>query len=181
MQKLIMILASTIRGEIGVKNRLPWKLRGDLARFAMLTYDNVIIMGRKTYESMGFEALSGRVNYIVSKSMKGAFDSIEQAIATAKENYPEKDIYLIGGVSIYEYGLKHADVIELTLVQDDERVRSIPYDAVIPDFHLSKEDWTVRLCRVVEQPSSNDSVLTQISHRYIRLERINKTIAEENE
>ena len=76
---------------IGVDNDLPWNLKSDLAHFKRYTLNKIIIMGRKTYESIG-RPLPNRVNYVVSRTLneiKGAhvFNSIDAAISAAeKEN-----------------------------------------------------------------------------------------------
>lgn len=174
MQTLAMILASTIRGEIGSRNVIPWRLKGDLPRFKLLTHDNVVIMGRKTFESMGSVPLPERINFVVSKTMEPqpwVFPTIESAIKAAMERYPEKTIYLIGGTAIYEYGLAHADRIELTLVLDRPDRSNIVYDAVIPNFNIDKGDWIVVKSRTAEDSPVGNSAITLPSHRYITLDR----------
>ena len=79
---------------IGVDNDLPWNLRADLAHFKKYTLNKIIIMGRKTFESIG-KPLPNRINYVVSKTLNeihGAcvFNNLDEAISKAeKENNPK--------------------------------------------------------------------------------------------
>ena len=109
-----MIVACDINYGIGKNNKLPaWNIKGDLRRFKEITIgdgNNVIIMGRKTYESLPNFPLKERINIVVSKSLKPCDDvpniakSIEDAYNMAlgfvKENNGE--IWLIGGASLYD-------------------------------------------------------------------------------
>lgn len=179
MQKLIMILAATPRGEIGYKNQLPWKLKYDLKNFRQLTIDQVVIMGRKTFESLGSCPLPERINFVVSESIghhSWVFPSIEDAVEAARERYPEKDIFLIGGVSLYEYGLKHADRIELTLVADTKERLQIEYDTAIPNFQesMSSDTWKQMVVHNVFEKVSENSALSIPSHSFIRFDRCSK-------
>lgn len=104
---------------IGKDNNIPWHITGDLKLFKKNTIDNTIIMGRKTYESIG-KPLPKRKNIVVSSKLKGdneieVCDTFEKAINLA-ENLG-KDIFFIGGNQIYKSALKIADHIYLSLVK----------------------------------------------------------------
>ena len=94
---------------IGVDNNLPWNLKADLAHFKKYTLDKIIIMGRKTYESIG-RPLPNRINYVVSRTLNEipgtvVFNSLENAISAAEqENIKmnrDNEIVIIGGGHIF--------------------------------------------------------------------------------
>ena len=118
--KVAVVVAASLNGVIGREGGLPWRLPADLARFKRLTLGHPIIMGRKTYESIG-RALPGRQNIVISRDKKYVADgvdvvnSLEQALAAANAN----EVSIIGGQSIFEEGLKSADTVYLTRVMAD--------------------------------------------------------------
>lgn len=149
MRYLNMILAATKDGHIGYNNTLPWKLKGDLKRFKTLTENKCVIMGRKTFESLGSKPLSNRINVVVSntlsksKSLDGELivvNTITEAIAYAKNNTPD-EAFLIGGVSLFDYGFKYANRIYLTEVIE---YPDVPYDATILDFNKKINKFTIQ-------------------------------------
>ena len=98
-----IIAAITDNNALGKDNKLLFRLKKDMAHFKDITTDNVVIMGRKTYESIG-KTLPNRVNIVLSRNMESGdnddfyvFDSIENAVKWSKENYPQKEIFIIGG------------------------------------------------------------------------------------
>lgn len=117
--KKIIIVAMTKQNVIGKDNTIPWHISEDLKLFKRNTINNTIIMGRKTYESIG-KPLPKRNNIIVSSKLKSK-DKIEvcetfgKAIELA-ENLG-KDIFFTGGNRIYKSALKIADYIYISLVK----------------------------------------------------------------
>jgi dihydrofolate reductase len=113
-----LIAAVSKNGVIGVDNKLPWYIPQDLKRFKELTTNNVVIMGRKTYESIG-KPLPNRLNIVVSRNkdleIDGCLvvDSISKAIKKAGS---DKEIFIIGGGEIYRKSIKFADEIYLTRI-----------------------------------------------------------------
>ena len=106
-----LIVANAENGTIGKMGSIPWSIPEDLKRFRKITDGSIVIMGRKTYESIG-KPLVNRYNFVISKTgfaAKGAFSfrSIEEALAFAKRRLPQYEIFVIGGASIYEYFLKN--------------------------------------------------------------------------
>ena len=116
---------------IGKNNRLPWHLPQDLARFKALTRGHAIVMGRKTYESIG-KALPGRVNIVVSTnesfSAPGCIvaGSLQTAIEISKN---ETEIFVIGGANLFAQALPFADKLYLTVID-----HSFEGDAFFPEF-----------------------------------------------
>ena len=107
---------------IGKNNTLIWHLPADLKRFKELTTGQVIIMGRKTYESIG-RPLPNRINIVITRQTgyqpEGVIivHSLEEALLKAKSLH-RGDIYVVGGAEIYEQSMDLADEIELTQLHD---------------------------------------------------------------
>jgi dihydrofolate reductase len=139
-----IIAAIGKKRELGKNNKLLWRIPEDMKRFKDLTLGQVVIMGRKTYESLPkkFRPLPNRINIVISRHpelVSGSQQdvetclpsgrqfrhnintiicfSIEQAIDKAKKF--NKEIFIIGGASIYSQGLKYADKLYLTLVDKE--------------------------------------------------------------
>ena len=99
-------------------NKLPWYIPDDLKRFKKLTSDKVVIMGRKTYESIG-KPLPNRLNIIVTRNKKLTIpgcivvNSLTQAIEKAGNN---KEVFIIGGGEIYKESINFTNKIYLTKV-----------------------------------------------------------------
>lgn len=112
-----LIVATDKQGGIGKDNALLWHLPNDLKRFKSITSGHPIIMGRKTYDSIG-RPLPNRLNIIITQNkdlnIEGCVivHSLKDAIIAAEG----KDVYIIGGGSIYEQAMEIADMIYLTLV-----------------------------------------------------------------
>ncbi len=114
-----IVVAMGLKNEIGADNKLLWLLPTDLKNFKELTSNHPIIMGRKTYESIG-KPLPNRTNIVVSRK-KDWFEedilivgSIKEAIKFAKKI--DEEIFIIGGGNIYEQTLEITDKLEVTQV-----------------------------------------------------------------
>lgn len=131
MKPLSLIVAFAKNHVIGYQNTLPWHLPEDLKRFRVLTMGHHIIMGRKTYESLG-RLLQGRTTVIVTRNkayqVEGALiaSSLESAIAMCT-NDPEP--FLIGGAELYKTGLKLATKLYITEV-DAEFIGDAYFEAL---------------------------------------------------
>lgn len=131
-----LIVAVAKNGVIGVDNTLPWHLPEDLKRFRALTMGHHIIMGRKTYDSLG-RLLPGRTTVIVTRNknyqVEGAVvaHSLEAAI---KACGGDDEVFLIGGAELYQDGLKRANKLYLTEID-----ASYEGDAHFPAFNVT--DW----------------------------------------
>lgn len=118
-----MIAAIGQRRELGKGNDLLWKIPEDLKRFKEVTKGHPIIMGRKTYDSIG-RALPGRTNIVVSRDIHWEAEgietaaSIDEALSLAKMKPGNDEIFIIGGAQIYELALPLADRLYLTLIDD---------------------------------------------------------------
>ncbi len=119
---ITIIVATSNNYVIGKDNQLIWHLPADLKRFKSLTMGHHIIMGRKTFESIG-KPLQGRTNVIITRDknyiQKGCIVvySIEEAIEISKKN--DNNPFIIGGAEIYKQSLYLANKIELTKILKD--------------------------------------------------------------
>lgn len=141
MTQLSIIVAIANNRVIGVDNTLPWHLPEDLKHFRALTTGHHIIMGRKTYESLG-RLLPGRTTVIVTRNkgyrLEGALiaHSLEDAVALCKN---DDEVFVIGGAELYKDGLKLADKLYITEVD-----LTVNGDAYFPEFDLSLWSETSR-------------------------------------
>lgn len=139
-----IIAAITDNNALGKDNKLLFRLKKDMEHFKNITTDNVVIMGRKTYESIG-KTLPNRVNIVLSRNMKSnedfyTFDSIEKAIEWSKENYPQKEIFILGGASVYDKALKDDIVDKLYMTKIKQTVEDA--DAFFPEIDY-KRKWSI--------------------------------------
>jgi len=115
-----IVVAMGEKNEIGFDNQLLWHLPKDLKHFKELTSGHPVIMGRKTYESIG-KALPNRTNIVVSRKkdwfQEGVLivGSIKEAVKFAKKI--DENIFIIGGGNIYEQTMEITDKLEVTLVK----------------------------------------------------------------
>lgn len=135
-----IIVAIAENRAIGKNNQLLWRLSTDLKHFKTLTSGHAIIMGRKTFESIG-KSLPNRTNIVITRSDKVSddasvlvADSIDKAIELAKQGQGADEIFIVGGGNIYEQALSITDKIYLTEVKV-----SIEGDTFFPE--LSAAEW----------------------------------------
>jgi dihydrofolate reductase len=123
--------------EIGFEGHLPWNLPSDLQHFKQLTTGHTIIMGRKTYESIG-RPLPNRTNVVITRNpdfkAPGCLTatSIDESLKVVPPD--ETEVFIIGGAALYAEGLAHCGRIYLTQVEN----YSGPADAFFPDVDFSK-------------------------------------------
>tara|TARA_A200000113_G_scaffold204303_1_gene199893 strand:- start:1123 stop:1635 length:513 start_codon:yes stop_codon:yes gene_type:complete len=137
--KIAMIAAMAKNRIIGADNDMPWHLPADLKHFKAITLGKAVIMGRKTYESIG-RALPGRPNIVItsnadySLSDATVVDSPESAFEVAKALSSERgendEIMIIGGGTIYQSFLDKADKLYLTHID-----LAVQGDTQFPDFN----------------------------------------------
>lgn len=135
-----IIVAVAENGVIGKDNQLLWRLSDDLKQFKALTSGHAIIMGRKTFDSIG-KPLPNRTNIVITRQSKVSddtavlvADSIERAIEMAKKLKGNDEIFIIGGGNIYEQSLAITDKVYLTEVKT-----TIDGDTYFPA--LSEDEW----------------------------------------
>ena len=133
-----IIVAVAKNGVIGDKNSLLWHITEDMRFFKRTTSGHPVIMGRKTYESLG-RPLPNRVNVVISRTIKEiegctVVGSLEEAVALFPS---EEEVFIIGGAQIYAIALDVADRFYLTRVEHDYQG-----DTSFPEWNQSK--WSLR-------------------------------------
>jgi dihydrofolate reductase len=118
--------------ELGRGNDLVWRISADLKRVKELTMGHPLIMGRKTYESIG-RPLPGRTNIVITRTpspIEGCIvvDSLKAALAHAR-SIEEDEIFIFGGASIYEAALPHTDRLYLTLIHEEAADADVHFPA----------------------------------------------------
>jgi dihydrofolate reductase len=149
----VSIIAAVARnGTIGRKNRMPWRLPADRRRFKALTMGHHLIMGRKTFESVG--ALPGRTTIVVSRrglteapSGVAVAPSVPEAIDLARRA-GEEEAFVAGGAEIYGAALDYSDRLYLTRIH-----RSFPGDTTFPE--VDPDDWQEVEARRFEPDEKN--------------------------
>lgn len=139
---LALIAAVAANGVIGRDNDLPWRLPEDLRYFKACTLGKPVIMGRRTYESIG-RPLPERCNIVVSRTWHESPAGVtlkaspEEALVHAREYAARtgaEEVMLIGGGELYRWGLPRARRLYLTLID-----AAVEGDATFPDW--SRSDW----------------------------------------
>ncbi len=131
-----IIVAADENGVIGKDNRLPWRLPADLKNFRELTLGKPVLMGRKTYESIG-KPLPGRLNIVITRGVGVAIEgctvvnSLDDAIDAAGD---AEELMIIGGAEIYRESLALANRIYLTRVHT-----AVEGDTWFPD--IDYDEW----------------------------------------
>ena len=137
--KVTIVSAMSKDKVIGRDNTLPWHLPQDLKRFKSLTLNQVVVMGRKTYESLG-KSLPNRLNIILTKDtkwkdIKGDNTYVYYSVEEVLERFKTRDLFIIGGSEIYKAFMDYADKMEITLIEKD-----IEGDTFFPEI---TEKWEI--------------------------------------
>ncbi|MGY4765575.1 dihydrofolate reductase [Kribbella sp. CWNU-51] len=112
---IILIAAVGRNGVIGRDNDLPWRIREDLQHFKALTLGHTLVMGRKTYDSIG-RPLPGRRTVVVTRQLAWFADGVDVVHNLEEALTHDGDLYVAGGGEIYRQALPYADRLELTEV-----------------------------------------------------------------
>jgi dihydrofolate reductase len=157
-----IIVAISENHVIGKDNKLLWHLPKDLKHFKDITTGHTVIMGRKTYDSVG-KPLPKRRNIIITRQpiiIEGCevVNSIEAALALCKS---EDEVFVVGGAEIYKQSLKLTDRIYLTVVHKD-----FDGDSLFPE--IDKTEWK-EVTREDFEPDEKNN----LSYSFIKLERYN--------
>ncbi len=135
MKKPVISLIACIgrNRELGYENDLIWKIPDDMAYFKAMTKGHAIIMGQRTFESIG-RALPGRTNIVLSDDANFnpsdviVARTMDEALKQAKDKETD-EIFFIGGAFVYSQSIKFADKIYLTIVDDEAQA-----DAFFPEY-----------------------------------------------
>jgi len=159
--KISLIWAMDKHRLIGRENALPWKLPADMAWFKKNTMGKPILMGRKTYESIG-RPLPGRVNLILSRQSDLTIDGckVVSSLAKAKAEVPDADeIMVMGGAEIYALLIDQADCLYITEID-----AVFEGDAWFPAF--DRQSW-----QIISQDSHQPDDKNRYPHIFTILER----------
>lgn len=160
--KISLIVAMASNRAIGLNNQMPWHLSADLQKFKQITMGLPILMGRKTYESIG-RPLPGRNNIIISRNPSyqqpgcQVFDNVDKVI-TACQEYNE--IFVIGGATFYQAMLPKADLLYLTQIN-----KAFDADTFFPV--INQQEWK----EIAREDIDNDPTV-DFSYSFLKLERI---------
>lgn len=162
---ITLVVAKSDNQVIGRDNQLIWKLSSDLKRFKQLTSGHPIIMGRKTFESIG-KALPNRRNIVITKNKNWNSEgievvhSLEEALKKAKSL--DSTIFIIGGGTIYEQSISLADAIEVTEVH-----AVFEGDAYFPE--IDNRTW-----KEVNRENFSKDEKNEFNYSFVRYERISE-------
>lgn len=164
-----IIVAVSNHGVIGINNQLPWHLPADLKRFKTLTMGKALIMGRKTYESIG-KPLPGRRNLIVSHHLNlnlpgcEVVNSLNDALMLAQDIINKKttdqEVMIIGGAQLIEQSLPIANRLYVTYIHHD-----FEGDCFLPEF--DKKQW-----REIEREEHQADEKNKYDYSFVVLERV---------
>lgn len=158
-----IIAAMDERQGIGIDNKMPWHLPADLKRFKKITMGHHLIMGRKTYQSIG-NPLPGRTMIILSRNPDFTAEgclvsrSLTEALERARDA-GEKEIFIVGGGEVYREALSSVDRLYLSFVHTSQ-----PADTHFPQFEES--DWSL-ICEG-EFPVDESNPLAHTFKQYVR-------------
>jgi len=162
---IALISAMSRNRVIGMNNALPWRLPADLKHFKQITLGKPVLMGRKTYESIG-KPLPGRTNIIISRGsdyqVPGCIvaHSIDAALAAAAGN---DEVMVIGGAALYEQMLPRADRLYLTLIDEDFKG-----DAWFPE--INRAQWQEQ-----ERVDHAPDAANPYHYSFLMLQRMSRT------
>jgi dihydrofolate reductase len=155
--RVSLLAAIAANGAIGYQGKVPWRIPEDLARFRGITMGHTVVMGRKTWESIG-KPLDGRTNIVLSRDPDFGVPgctvshSLYEAAETARFS---KELFVIGGASVYEAFLPFADLLRITRIDAE-----YPADAYFPGVHW--EEW-----RILEESTSRDAGPSAPAYRFV--------------
>ncbi len=166
--KLSLIVAMSENGVIGRNGELPWHLSADLRRFKRLTMGHAILMGRKTWESIG-RPLPGRTSIVISSQLDyqtgddktKVAASLDDALKIANRADCEQDqLFIIGGGAIYELALPRAEKLYLTRVHAD----------IVGDVSFPPVDW--QQWELKEQSNHTADLLNDFPYSFEMYQRV---------
>ena len=160
MAKLSIVCAMAKNRVIGKDNAMPWHLPEDLQHFKALTTGKVIVMGRKTYDSIG-RLLPNRTNVILSRTemdVPGA-DCATNLDAVLVKYASESEVMIIGGANIYQQCIAKCTRMYLTYIDVD-----VAGDSFFPEFSMT--EW-----QEVDDSGVLTATRTGINYRFVTLEQ----------
>jgi dihydrofolate reductase len=161
------IFAMDKQNTIGKDNQLPWHLPADLAFFKKVTSGHSVIMGRKTFESIG-RPLPGRENIVLTSNKDVTFPGckmvydFEQLVTKLKAS--SEEVFVIGGAEVYRQLLPFADKMYITLIH-----HSFEGDSYFPDF--DQKEWTI-----LSQEKGIKNEKNPYDYEFLIMERVRRSL-----
>jgi len=151
-----LIVAFNRKNVIGLNNTIPWHIPEDLKEFKILTNNQIIVMGRKTFDSLPNGPLKNRIHVIITnqteyynKSNEGIhYCNFEQSFSLLNKltSETQKEVFIIGGSQIYRQFFNYCTKFYITLVENDENGDTFfPFDISIFNQECFKKDKDIRL------------------------------------
>ena len=159
--RITLIAAMAANRAIGIDNRLPWRLPADQRRFKALTMGHPMIMGRRTFDSIGGRPLPGRPTIVVTRDPGWSAPGVEvahafdEALALAQGD----EVFVAGGEEIFRRALPRADRIQLTRIDQD-----FPGDTFFPE--IDGDDW-----EIVEREDHGPTAETPFAYSFLVMDR----------
>lgn len=180
-----VIFAKDVNNVIGVGGVLPWNIKGDLQRFKSVTENGIVVMGRKTWDSLPIKPLKNRVNVVLTSKPSVVpgqdcvsanyveFGSLELALEFYIFWTPDKPIWIIGGKRVIEEALPYASHLHITTVID--YIPSVPKHEVknitqINPIEISLSDWVCMSSHHSEVVGDNP--FSYVYNHYARIETL---------
>jgi len=160
--KLSLIVAMATNRTIGINKQMPWHLSADLKQFKKITMGHPIIMGRKTFESIG-RPLPGRQNIVISRDISYqqdgclVFNDLDAAVQHCAD---QEEVFVIGGATLYAVTLERADRLYITQIN-----QAFEGDTWFPEIDAA--DW-----REVKREDINDDASVDFKYSFISYDRI---------
>lgn len=138
-----IIVGQSLNRVIGRLNKIPWHVPEDMAHFKNTTMGHIVVMGRKTFESLPKGALPGRMNIVLTRDKNFTADnitvmhSVDEVLNWYKADSTQRDLYVMGGAKVYRQFLPYAEAIDLTSID----VNIANGDATFPQ--LEEDEWLV--------------------------------------
>ncbi len=159
--KLSLIVAMATNRTIGINKKMPWHLSADLKQFKKITMGHPIIMGRKTFESIG-RPLPGRQNIIISRDINYqqegcvVFNDLDSAVQHCSE---QDEVFVIGGATLYKVTLERADRLYITQIN-----QAFEGDTWFPEIDAA--DW-----REVAREDINNDASVDFKYSFLTYDR----------
>jgi len=160
--KLSLIVAMATNRTIGINKQMPWHLSADLKQFKKITMGHPIIMGRKTFESIG-RPLPGRQNIVISRDISYqqegclVFNDLDAAVQHCAD---QEEVFVIGGATLYAVTLERADRLYITQIN-----QAFEGDTWFPE--IDEADWLE-----VTREDINDDASVDFKYSFISYDRI---------
>ncbi|MGZ9584187.1 dihydrofolate reductase [Paenibacillus marinisediminis] len=156
-----MIWAMDRNRLIGKDNGMPWRLPNDMAFFVKQTTGKTVVMGRKTFESIGSKPLPKRHNVVLTRNKEWTHEGVDavHSIEDVLKLAPAEDVIIMGGAEVYKQFMPYADQLYVTYIDAE-----FEGDEYFPPFDESK--WTI-----VEERSGSVDERNLYAHRFVIYKR----------